>query len=94
MCAGRCVSSRSKQQTVPAPSPNEAEFVSPASSFRDVIRFRKFEVMMRKALGETNVESLFDKYLGEDSQACIANAESPIPSGSSRHIDLKYQFPN
>lgn len=48
--------------------------------------------MTRRVLDEEIVASLFDICIGEDNQACNADAQNPVLSDMSKYVDLKYQF--
>lgn len=92
LCSGGATAWRSKQQPVAAQSSEKAEFVALALCVRDVLWRKKFKGMPKEIIAVRKMKKLFDIFIGEDNQACIAIAQSPVLSDKIKHIYFKYQI--
>lgn len=92
LSAEGAVSWRSKQQSVVAQSSKEAEFIALAFCIREALWLQKFEEFFDRILIKGEAHDIFNITLGEDNMGCIRDAQTPVISDLSKHVDIKYQF--
>lgn len=64
--------------------------MSLALCIQDIIWLKKFSKILGEVLGENAVKVLFKISVGDDQQACIADANTPVLSEYTKQVAIKY----